>query len=287
LEALCTKLKPSMFRDLLHKVITFSQLYETQQDISLLTDCENVPQYKEILKALNRFNISDLLLDEKTIQESFVPGCITAATILESPKVSIGYFFLPAGTFLSPHDHPGMLVTSKVLMGTVKRRAWDLVDRDKQFELPTNSVYDIEDNPFSGIRLDAILETDELCEEGEMINLTPLTGNVHSFTAIKDTIIFDILTPYYDQETRFCNFYLEVDNYLPSFKSKLIKKVKREVSETDKTKKGYKTTLVYLQEAPKIDFKIVECNPEILRGPPEKTSNGSSVEAFTEVKSFS
>jgi len=53
---------------------------------------------------------------------------------------------------LSPHDHPGMLVTSKILMGSVKRRAWDLVNREKQFELPANPVFDIEDNPYMGIR---------------------------------------------------------------------------------------------------------------------------------------
>lgn len=256
-----------MFRDLLQKVLVFSQLYENQQDLSLLTGCENVPQYKDILKVLNRFTLKDLFLDEKQIQESFIPGCITAATIIESPKLSIGYFFIPAGMSLSPHDHPGMLVTSKVLMGSVKRRAWDLVNREKQFELPTNPVFDIEDNPYTGIRLDAILDTDEICEEGEMINLTPLTGNVHSFVAVQDTIIFDILTPYYDQETRFCNFYLEVDNHKPGFKSKLTKKVKREVCEEDKFKKGFKTTLVYLPEPPKIEFKIVECNVKILKEP--------------------
>ena len=100
-----------------------------------------------------------------------------------------------------------------------------------------------------------------------MINLTPLTGNIHSFHAIQDTIIFDILTPYYDEETRFCNFYLEVDNHKPGFKSKLTKKVKREVYEEDKFKKGFKTTLVYLHEPPKIDFKIVECNDMILKEP--------------------
>lgn len=86
-----------MFRDLLQKVLVFSQLFETQQDLSLLTDCENVPQYKDILKVLNRLTINDLSLDEKTIQESSIPDCITAATIIESPKLSIGYFFIPAG----------------------------------------------------------------------------------------------------------------------------------------------------------------------------------------------
>jgi hypothetical protein len=45
-----------------------------------------------------------------------------------------------------------MLVTSKILKGEVRRRALDLVDREKQFELPLNPVFDIEDQPYSDIR---------------------------------------------------------------------------------------------------------------------------------------
>jgi Protein of unknown function (DUF1637). len=110
-------------------------------------------------------------------------------------------------------------------------------------------------------RLDAIVEADNIFKEGEMVNLTPVRGNIHSFTAITDTIIFDILTPYYDQETRFCNFYLEVDNIKPN---KVVKKVKKEVSAEAKYKQGYKTTLVYLYTPPKINVKVMPCSEKIL-----------------------
>ena len=116
-------------------------------------------------------------------------------------------------------------------------------------------------------RLDAIVDSDETFQEGEMLNLTPLRGNVHCFTAIKDTLIFDVLTPYYDQEIRFCNFYMEAENVKPNLKTKLNKKIKKEVTEEDKKTKGFKTTLVYLYEPPKIEFKILTCKEEILRPP--------------------
>jgi len=251
----------------LQKTLIFAQLYEEKKDISLLTNCENVPEYKEVLKLLNKLTIKDLCLDEKDIKESFVPGCISSATIIETPMMSLGYFFIPAGMALSLHDHPGMLVTSKILRGEIHRRAVDLVDRGKQFELPLNPLFDIEDQPYTGERLDAIVESDDTFEEGEMMNLTPFQGNIHCFLAKKDTIIFDILTPYYDQETRFCNFYLEVDNYKPGIKSNLSKKLKKEASEIDKTKKGFKTTLVYLYEPPKIEFKILKCDENIFAEP--------------------
>lgn len=98
-----------------------------------------------------------------------------------------------------------------------------------------------------------------------MLNLTPIRGNIHSFTAVKDTIIFDVLTPYYDQEVRFCNFYKEIENIKPNVK--MMKKVKKEKEEKeeDKSKKGYKTTLMYLYEPPKIDFKVLACKEDILK----------------------
>jgi hypothetical protein len=109
--------------------------------------------------------------------------------------------------------------------------------------------------------LEATVDSDFVFKEGEMINLTPVKGNIHSFTAVKDTIIFDILTPYYDQETRFCNFYLEVDNIKPS---KLLKKPKKEIAPEEKLKPGYKTTVVYLYEPPKINFKVLPCSDNLL-----------------------
>lgn len=45
-----------------------------------------------------------------------------------------------------------MLVTSKILKGEVRRRALDLIDKEKQLELPLNEVFDIEDHPFAEIR---------------------------------------------------------------------------------------------------------------------------------------
>lgn len=42
--------------------------------------------------------------------------------------------------------------------------------------------------------------------------LNPIYKNIHSFKALEDTAILDILVPNYDDETRFCNFYMEVDD---------------------------------------------------------------------------
>lgn len=65
-----------------------------------------------------------------------------------------------------------------------------------------------------------------------MINLTPLSGNIQEFKALENTVLLDVLTPYYDNKSRFCNFYKEVEP-----KTNLKKKVKK-VSPTGEILEG-------------------------------------------------
>lgn len=51
---------------------------------------------------------------------------------------------------------------------------------------------------------------DGTLKAGDISFLTPEKKNVHSFTAVEDTALLDILVPNYDDTTRFCNFYSEI-----------------------------------------------------------------------------
>lgn len=51
---------------------------------------------------------------------------------------------------------------------------------------------------------------DGVLKAGDISFLTPEKKNVHSFTAVEDTALLDILLPNYDDTTRFCNFYSEI-----------------------------------------------------------------------------
>ena len=86
-----------MFKPLLEKAIEFVKLYEAKKDLDLLINCVEVQEYNDLLVALNKFTIHDLCLDNETLVKSFIPDHITAATIVEAPAISIGYFFIPAG----------------------------------------------------------------------------------------------------------------------------------------------------------------------------------------------
>ena len=108
------------------------------------------------------------------------------------------------------------------------------------------------------------MECDTVHKADDLINLTPVRGNLHEFKAIKNTIVFDVLTPYYDNKARFCNFYREVEP-----KTNLKKKVKK-VSKTgevqegkpnatsdDKKTPGARTTVAFLLSPPTMKVKLV------------------------------
>jgi hypothetical protein len=59
--------------------------------------------------------------------------------------------------------------------------------------------------------LEANFDDEVTLSQGDIVNLNPYKGNIHSFKAEEDTIIFDILTPNYDDIYRFCNMYREVE----------------------------------------------------------------------------
>lgn len=86
-----------MLKPLIEAIVEFVKLYEKHNDPMLLINCEQIDEYKLILATLDQFTLNDLKLDHSQLQSSFVPNTICATTIFESPSVSVGYFFIPAG----------------------------------------------------------------------------------------------------------------------------------------------------------------------------------------------
>ncbi len=50
-------------------------------------------------------------------------------------------------------------------------------------------------------------ETSELSPESEVTVTTPEIGNIHSFLALEDSLLIDLLIPSYDSTHHLCNFY--------------------------------------------------------------------------------
>ena len=115
----------------------------------------------------------------------------------------IGIFVLPRGTSIPLHDHPDMTVLSKVLFGEVEVTSFDRrrVDVPARGGLPWGAR--------GRRRMVCSAPTESVVREGaQPVVSEPLRGNLHAFAALRDTAIFDVLLPPYDDfGGRSCHYY--------------------------------------------------------------------------------
>ncbi|TVU05471.1 hypothetical protein EJB05_48637, partial [Eragrostis curvula] len=114
---------------------------------------------------------------------------ITYVHIHQCDDFSMGVFCFPAGATLPLHDHPEMVVLSKLLYGSVRVRSYDWVTAP----------------PSSGARkcgLARVVAAGEVLRSPcEASVLFPQSGgNMHAFTAVTPCAILDVLTPPYSEE---------------------------------------------------------------------------------------
>jgi len=103
---------------------------------------------------------------------------------LHSLQYEIALVVFPPASTIPLHDHPHMIVLSKVLHGTLHTTAYDT---PTSLAPPTHSTL----------------------TAGCVASLLPGTGNIHCFTAgDSGCVVLDVLLPPYDdEEGRACNYY--------------------------------------------------------------------------------
>ncbi|KAI5019100.1 hypothetical protein ZWY2020_043988 [Hordeum vulgare] len=129
---------------------------------------------------------------------------ITHATIYKSENFSMVILFLPQNAVIPLHNHPGMTVLSKPLIGSMHVRSYDWADDPG--DDPAASL------PDDQLRLAELVLDDVFTAPCDTSVLYPTAGgNMHRFTAISPCAILDILGPPYSlAEDRDCTYYSDV-----------------------------------------------------------------------------
>ncbi|KAF8684375.1 hypothetical protein HU200_044265 [Digitaria exilis] len=102
---------------------------------------------------------------------------ITYKTIFQCNKFEIAVIFLPPGTTMPLHDHPGMTVFTKLLTGSAHIRVFS--------------------GPGSSILAEKVLDHDITKDSGAWVLFPDTGGNVHRFVAGEETYcaFLNVLTP--------------------------------------------------------------------------------------------
>lgn len=169
-------------------------IYNNWKDGQSLTLSENQiissPEFSSTLELINNLTIKDLDLTPHYLNTLQQAECLT---ILEHPAIEISAFLLPKDMALPLHDHPNMIVCSKILFGKARIKSYSL--GDTQFE-ENSDITKIQTN-FDKIK------------SGECTSwyLTPTKGNFHEIIPLTTTVLFDVFLPPYNDIDRNCSFY--------------------------------------------------------------------------------
>ncbi|GJN35559.1 hypothetical protein PR202_gb24347 [Eleusine coracana subsp. coracana] len=133
---------------------------------------------------------------------------ITQTTIYKCPEFSMVIFFLPPNAVIPLHNHPGMTVFSKLLLGSMHIKSYDWVDPDPDPSVSSCSS----SSPSDQLRLAKLVVDDVFTAPCDTSVLYPTTGgNMHRFTAIAPCAVLDILGPPYSiEEDRDCTYYTDI-----------------------------------------------------------------------------
>ncbi|KAL8259732.1 hypothetical protein R6Q59_027685 [Mikania micrantha] len=127
---------------------------------------------------------------------------VACTTIYQSEKFSLCIFFLPANAVIPLHNHPGMTVFNKLLLGKVHIKAYDLVASSNQDDSLSPSQLKL-----ACLKADGVFTAP--CDTSVLYPTSG--GNIHAFKAITPCAILDVMgPPYSKKDGRDCSYYREI-----------------------------------------------------------------------------
>ncbi|KAJ1266518.1 hypothetical protein BS78_08G157400 [Paspalum vaginatum] len=149
---------------------------------------------------------------------------VTHTTMYKCPNFSMVILFLPRNAVIPLHNHPGMTVFSKLLLGKMHIKSYDWAAADPhQLPDPSSTTTSSSSSSCSccsssssddtnQLRLAELVVDDVFTAPCDTSVLYPTTGgNMHRFTAVEPCAIIDVLGPPYSmEEDRDCTYYADI-----------------------------------------------------------------------------
>ena len=186
--------------EVLHLITPIINKYKSINDLILkdeyLNNYKNCGNFSKLLK-FTQENINSKIINLTQQNKNLFYENINQFDYLDilenKPEYNIGVFLIPKGSRIPLHDHPNILVISKIIFGNVLIKSYDRIKKGENKE-------------------ENFFPVDERNEVNLKINdigvLTPEYNNIHEVYAIEDSAFFDILIPAYDENNyRICNYY--------------------------------------------------------------------------------
>ncbi len=158
----------------------------------------DVPEFQEVMKAIEGVTLSSVIEDPDFLRRYKNKEETDCFEIYNDKRLVIMCLTLPEGFIYPVHDHPEMLVASKIIEGSVRIAKFDIAKKSQFYEnFPP---------PLFG-KVELLKSAEVLKKANEIDILLPGEQNLHSIEAVSRSVIIDTLFNFYDRKDRFCSFF--------------------------------------------------------------------------------
>ncbi|KAH7512886.1 hypothetical protein FEM48_Zijuj12G0137800 [Ziziphus jujuba var. spinosa] len=182
------------------------QVFHGPGSVPLPADVQNLCTILDIMQPEDVGLCRDLQFFNPEIQHLKGTPRVTYTTIYKCHNFSLCIFFIPANGVIPLHNHPGMTVFSKLLMGKMHIKSYDWVDPPT---IANSNQHHHSLTPISQLRLAKLKADSVFTAPCDTSVLYPTSGgNIHAFTAITPCAVLDVMGPPYSSEDgRDCSYY--------------------------------------------------------------------------------
>ncbi len=170
-----------------------------QDQLQPLHDPLNCPEYSVFNERLREVSIDDFIGNPEFKARIFVTSGVEYLDVYKDEKIHIMAMFMQPKVMYPIHDHPEMLVASKILKGQAEIRHFDIIDK-KSFYQKIDSL--------STAKLTAREAYCRELKESDIDLILPDFGNLHSIFSVQRTVVLDVMFNYYDDLKRPCSLFV-------------------------------------------------------------------------------
>jgi len=221
----------------------------SKEGIKYLENIDKSADFKEFQQCLDKLTVEDLKIDYARYKDFFfTPKSeeprLKFMNILEEKDCGVGIFFFRPGEGFPIHDHPGMVVSTKILDGTLATHSFNILDPAKQVII--QKIFD--ENKQDQAEYTKILNEGLEAEDVGTILiptlgtnfLTPNCKNAHQVKGVGNCAMMDVFFP--NIHTR--HFYQLVKNDKSSNnENKYVKLIMKKAGHFDLLQLNYKDYL--------------------------------------------
>lgn len=166
--------------------IVKASLLHTKDINQILNDPVSIPEIRNCMDFMGKVTLDEIGVENRFPSRLSRSVCMN---VCSTPQFDIAIFMLPAQAKIPLHDHPNMMVLSKLLCGDLSVRAFTPFSRDG--------------DRIRARRTASVTKTaaDDTWYLGSSDN------NIHEFTALTPCVILDVLLPPYALPERPCTYY--------------------------------------------------------------------------------